>query len=158
MVLKYAKPSRLNLDKLDRGCLQVSRESSSHLPEQRRLIASPVLLPRWVGYFPEVNRSGPRGGIPARFRLFQLHGTRRLLTTIHHTLPPHSGTSELLRFMLLYGTPGSNGRGASHNSSDFPACPFQGFTQPLSPSSSTTLTGTGTTMKSHGPVALQGTV
>ena len=135
----------------------MSRESSFHLPEQRHLIASPVLFPRWVGYFTEVNRSRPRG-IPARFRLFQLHGTRRLLTTIHHTSTTHSGTSELLRFMLLCGTPRINGRGASHNSSDFPACPFQGFTQLLSPSSSTTLTGTGTTMKPHGPVALQGTV
>ena len=134
----------------------MSRESSFHLPEQRRVIATLVLLPRWVGYFPEVNRSGPCG-IPARFRLFQLHGTRRLLTNIRHTSPPHSGTSEFLRFTLLRGTPGINGRGASHNSSDFPACPFQDFTQLLSPSSSTTLTGTGTTIKSYDPVALQGT-
>ena len=73
------------------------------------------------------------------------------------TSPPLSVTFELLRFMLLRGTPGINGRGASHNSSDFPACQFQGFTQLFSPSS-TTLTGTGTTMKTHGPVALKGTV
>ena len=53
---------------MDRGCLRVSRESSSHLPEQCRFIASPVSHQRWVGYFPEVNRSGPRGipiGLPA---------------------------------------------------------------------------------------------
>ena len=74
------------------------------------------------------------------------------------TSQPHSVISEILRFMLLCGSPGINRRGASHNSSDFLACPFQGFTQLYSPSSSKTLTGTGTTMKSHGPVALKGTV
>ena len=98
VVLEYAKTSRRNLDNWTEcayGCLESRRPIYQNL--QRRLIASPVLLPRWVGYFPEVNRSGPRG-IPARFWLFQLHRTRRLLMTIHHTSPPHSGTSQLLRF------------------------------------------------------------
>ena len=68
MVLKHAKSSRRNLDKWTEGAT-VSRESSSHLPEQRRFIASPVSHQRWVGYFPEVNRSGPRG-IPTRLPAF----------------------------------------------------------------------------------------
>ena len=83
VVLKYAKPSRRNLDNWSEGaygCLESRRPVY-----QNSAVSSPHLYcyPRWVWYFPEVNRSGPHG-IPARSRLFQLHGTRRLLTTIHH--------------------------------------------------------------------------
>ena len=60
------------ISQLDHGRLWVTREPSFHLPDQRLceitlqdiyIISLPhlYLLPRWMGYVPEMTRSGPRG-------------------------------------------------------------------------------------------------
>ena len=87
---------------LDHRRLRVTRQSLPHLPEtatlrnsssrrQHFINASSVLLSRWVGYFPEVTRSGPRGIPPFSWLCHSRHATTGSFNFIN---PDHSDDLE----------------------------------------------------------------
>ena len=111
--------------------LSVTWESSFHLRHQQlcettlqdvHIISSPhlYLLPRWVRYVPEVNRSGPRG-IPPFFLALSIprHSTTGNFHPLQHfniirttciDVSP-STAAHLMDLRAMCSTPGTIGRG-----------------------------------------------
>ena len=124
--LRYANADSGKLSQLDRGRLWVTREPSFHLLDQQLcettlqdvyIISLPhlYLLPRRVGYVPEMTRSGPRG-IPSFSWLCTFQDTRRLgisiLFNIHHPDDLYDvSPSTAAHLRVVCGTLGIIGRG-----------------------------------------------
>ena len=124
--LRYANANSGKLVNWTTGAYGVIREPSFHLPDQELcettlqevyIISLPhlYLLPRWVGYVPEMTRSG----IPSFSWLYLFQDTRRLGISIlfnsHHPNDLYdvspSTAAYLMGLRAVCGTPGTIGRG-----------------------------------------------